>query len=197
MPVTSASNNLDLNTLINNTYEMIYDESAKDLKSVADQIDSNTKEKQSLRDLQTDFDLMKNKVKNAKTQAERNAAAGEVRSFMNKIGADYPNTKLAEAADWNNMPADLKWDHDGDGSVQDHKGAFLFGSKKNEKWDEWFGPIENALKNEMDARSDISSKLQVEINSKSSIARRAEKAISDNVANVQRTAGQIAGNLKG
>lgn len=197
MPITSASNAVNLDTLINNTYEQIFDESAKDLKSVADQIDANTGEKQKLRDLQTEFDLMKNKVKNAKTQSERNAAAGAVRSFMNKVGNDYPNTKLAEAADWNNMPSDLKWDHDGDGSVEDHKGAFLFGSKKNEKWDEFFGPIENAIKNEMDARSDISSKLQVEINAKSSIARRAEKAISDNVANVQRTAGQIAGNLKG
>ena len=197
MPITSASNAVNLDTLINNTYEQIYDESAKDLKSVADQIDANTAQKQNLRDLQTEFDLLKNKVKNASTQDERNAAAGAVRSFMNKIGADYPNTKLAEAVDWNNMPGDLKWDHDGDGSVEDHKGAFLFGSGKNEKWDEWFGPIENALKNEMDARSDISSKLQVEINSKSSIARRAEKAISDNVANVQRNAGQIAGNLKG
>ena len=117
--------------------------------------------------------------------------------FMAKIGADYPNTKLAEAASWNSMPSELKRDADGDGSVSDNKAAFHIGGDKNEKWDEFFGPIENALKNEMDARSDISSKLQVEINSKSSIARRAEKAISDNVANVQRNAGQIAGNLKG
>jgi hypothetical protein len=182
--MATISNSIPIEVAISGAYGAIQDDATKDLRGVITEIDANSKKKEQLRKLQEQLTLAKSAAK-----------AGNGGAALNQLQADlsyygYDNT-TALGKTFSTESGKLKntngtWKNSADPSSQVSK-----------DYDAMFEALETQLKSEMDRHSDISSKLQVEMNTKSSILRRADQAVSDHENETQKTRGRIQGNYKG
>ena len=195
--------NIPVDVAISQAYGAIQDDAIQDLRGVIGQIDENSKKKESLRQIQEQMALAKLAVKNAKDQPSRDKAAGELNKLMDLMGRyGYDTSTALGKTARQERPESTRWDQNGDGNkFNDSERGWYFNSDPSSNvakdYDTWFETMETQLKSELDRHSDISSKLQVEMNTKSSILRRAEDTLASNEQNFQKNRDSIARKISG
>lgn len=196
----SISQALPIDVAISAAYGTVQDDATADLRNVISDIDANSKKKESLRQIQEQLTIAKQAQKNAKDQPSFNKAAGELErlnQMLGQTGYDSSTPLGRSAAD---RPNETKYDANGDGNLNNDPGWWHFNPGNDgvqKAYEGYFEAIETQLKSEMDRHSDISSKLQVEMNTKSSILRRSEQGVSDNENAFQKLKEGIQRNYKG
>ena len=172
-----------IDVAISQAYGTIEDDAAADLRDIIDRIDANSKKKETLRAISDKLALVRSKVE-ANQLGDAQAELNELLSMLDAAGYGS-HTALGEVA--STPPAEAGANANGDMVID----SLSSGDDAITSIKSWLDDIETVLKGELDRHSDISSKYQVELNTKSSILRRSQKAVADNESAFQKNGDAI------
>ena len=180
---------IPIDAAISQAYGTIQDDATEDLRNVIKEIDSNSAKKEQLRQVSEQLAVAKAAI----DAGDYGKAHGEINKLLGNLEDAGYNQKTPLGKVASNPPEKSGANTDGDMDIEMMK----WGEEGIKATKGWLDEIETLLKGEMDRHSDISSKLQVEMNTKSSILRRSEKAVSDNESAFQKNNDAILRNMKG
>ena len=191
--MVTVSANAPIEVAISNAYGAIQDDATADLRNVIKEIDTNSKKKEQLRQIQEQLVLAKAAARTGDKSKIDKAFSDLGKSLKAPTGVD---TTLTDYDSTTSLGKAFN-EQSGIKSNGQFKTSSDPASDTSKEYDAYFEALETQLKSEMDRHSDISSKLQVEMNTKSSILRRSEQAVSDNESAFQKTKDGIQRNYKG